>query len=333
MGSNSRYIFGVTNLPLTEELRCGRFILNPIPEGQEDLKKLNSMSAECEGVVSAAGRLDIPDELSGSNAWAYVDDQKWGHVELLLSFAHRRSIQMVRPQLIRRSGHKWSWAGTRAHFALPGNPDGVSWYFGHDELQTFMNDCLPQLSTKDDDGRSPLVQALNFFCTNYREDFVELQYLKTFMAFEILYSSYGDDPRILSDRTFESVVAKPLRSRLKDISAEVLSNEAQEKMRDKIPELNRSPARRQASAFLERTFADYPAQRVSVEDVGQFIKIRNQIAHSGRMDHREVDREYSDVLYEQYMRLSSLMERVFLARMGQRPNLMEFTWEYIYFGA
>jgi hypothetical protein len=107
-----------------------------------------------------------------------------------------------------------------------------------------------------------------------------------------------------------------------------ISEDERDLIVDKIAELNRPASRRQAGEFLSSVFENYPAQIVSDEDLTNFIRIRNEITHSGVMSHRDLQgREYSDAVHAEHMRLKSLMERVFLAMLGQRPNLMKFSWE------
>ena len=99
-------------------------------------------------------------------------------------------------------------------------------------------------------------------------------------------------------------------------------------MAEKVSELNRMSARRQAAQMFASIFEDYPAQRVSEEDLKRFVTIRNDITHRGVADVPWSELAYEQELHIQHMRLKSLLERAFLALLGERPNLMEFGWEH-----
>ncbi len=47
----------------------------------------------------------------------------------------------------------------------------------------------------------------------------------------------------------------------------------------KIPELNRPSMKAMAMDFFEAIFASYPARSVSIEDLSEFLRIRNEITH------------------------------------------------------
>src|SRR5215204_3954340 len=101
----ARFGFGVLNLPLRQNLVCGPFTLSPIPEGQEELKKRRSFDTE--PVWSADGVMPLPDGIDLDDPWKYIDQQPINQMQLLLSFAERRFVEVVEPQVQILEGGEW----------------------------------------------------------------------------------------------------------------------------------------------------------------------------------------------------------------------------------
>jgi hypothetical protein len=172
--------------------------------------------------------------------------------------------------------------------------------------------------------------ALQFYRTNFRDDFVEMQYLKSWLVLEILYSRHSKISTIVSTNRF-SRVRNAMSLLLRNCEQQgSLTNLERKQMSQKLGDVNRVGARAQALRFLDDIFADHALQRVSEEDLDVFYRIRNGIAHGGVMRH---DGEgYQELLLLQHMRLKSLLERVFLAMLGEQANLMTFSWTHCYAG-
>lgn len=320
--AQARFVFGVLNLPLDDDLVCGPFTLTPIPEGQEELKKRRSM--DIRPVWSANGVLPLPEDIDLSDPWTYIDEQPITTMELLLSLAERRFVEIFQPQVQKLVDGKWQCSGARAHMPQIGDPYGVSWHYGHAHLQAFMDRCMPIVADPERGERQGLRLALQFYRTNFRHDFVELQYLKSWMALEILYSRHLDSTSITGASRFRCI-SKVIKMLLRDCQEKGFIEEHERSlMQEKLGEINRLSARLQALRFFEDIFRDYPAQTVTEEHMATFVKIRNDITHRGVMTHGGDD--YGQVLHEQHLRLQSLLERVFLAMMGQDANLMTFSW-------
>lgn len=321
----SRFVFGVLNLPLRQDLICGPFKLSPIPRGQEALKEMSSLDTE--SIWSADGVLPLPESIDMSNPWDYIDQQPLVAMTLLLSFAERRFVEIVEPQVEKLVDGQWQASNYRSHLPLTGNPKGASWHNGHDHLQEFMNRCMPILSDQEQGQKQGLQLALQFYRTNFRPDFLEMQYLKTWMALEILYSRHLTSASIMERSRFKRVT-KAIRLTLKDCKEDMFLKEHERLlMQDKLSEINRLSARRQGLRFFEGIFKEYPAQIVTEEDMRTFVNIRNDITHRGVMCD-EGDQEYANRLHEQHRRLMRLLERTFLALMGQDANLMTFSWTH-----
>ena len=220
---------------------------------------------------------------------------------------------------------KWKYSGGRLHVAQIGNPYGVCWHYGHAHLQEFMHRCLPIVADPERGDKQGLRLALRFYRTNFRDDFVELQYLKSWMAMEILFSCYLDSMSIMRSGRFGRV-SEAIKTLLGNCQEKGFIEQYERSlMQEKLGELNRRSARRQSFQFFEDIFSDFPAQTVTEEDIKVFVKIRNDIMHRGVMSREGAD-DYGEVLLTQHMRLMSLLKRVFLAMMGQDANLMAFSW-------
>lgn len=321
----ARFVFGVLNLPLREELVCGPFTLVPIPDGQEELKKRKGMDTE--SVWSADGVLPLPEDISLRDPWSYIDEQPLQAMQLLLSLAERRFVEIIEPQVQKFVDGEWRFSNGRFHLPQYGNPHGTSWHHGHAHLQEFVNQCLPIVADPERGEKQGLRLALQFYRTNFRDDFVELQYLKSWLALETLYSQHIGSTTIMGSSRFRRI-SKAIKMLLSNCQAKGFIEEHEQLlMQEKLGEINRLSARVQALQFFENIFQNYPALAVTEEDMRTFVRIRNDITHRGLMTHDGED-DYGDVLHDQHMRLQSLLERVFLAVMGQDANLMTFSWTH-----
>lgn len=319
-----RYVFNLLNMPLKGELKAGPFLLTPIQEGQEDLRKQTSMDTE--PVIGVAGVLPISENLEDRAWWTFIDQQGLRQVELLLSFAERRFVEVHAPEVQAFVGDEWVTWSVRQHMPMIGNPHGVAWHCGHAHLQDYIDRCLPLLTDSHIGEESGLRLALKMYRSNLRNDFVELQYLKTWMVLEVLYSS-GTAENIVDKNRFPRV-RRAVRSTLDRLYAEGrIREEERNRVELKLPELNRTATFDRAMALLERVFVDYPAQDVTEEEMRSFIHIRNSITHQVVSILPDIG-ETEDPLHVEHMRLMSLLERVILAMFGQDANLMNFSWRH-----
>jgi hypothetical protein len=320
----TRYIFNMLNLPLKDEVKYGPFTLKPIDEGQAELRKRRSMDSD--PVISAIGELPIPEEVGRDERWSYVDSQPLREMELLLSFAERRYVEAYNPSIQRYENGEWKFDSWRQHLSHFGQPHGVAWYVRQSDLQAYMERCLPILSDQERGKKSGLLLALEMFRSNFQDDFVELQYLKTWIALEILYSRYFKRDRILTEGRFARV-RRAVRVVLIELQGEGQLDEAQFGLiTAKLPELNRQAAADQALRFVDEILAEYPAQDVTSDEMQLFVKIRNSITHG--LTAGLPEDAYGDRLHEEHMRLKSLLERIILAMLGQDANLLTFSWRY-----
>lgn len=172
---------------------------------------------------------------------------------------------------------------------------------------------------------------MQFYRTNFRPDFVENQFMRTWQALEILYSRGSISNLNVTKATFRRV-RQGLKSALSELERrETISESEAKSLASKLIELNRKSALEQALNFLRKQLEPFPAQVVKEVDMELFIKIRNQITHGGVMAAPETE-DYGQFLHHQHMRLKSLLDRVFLAMLGQDANLMTFSWEHCYSG-
>lgn len=140
--SHRRIAFGILNLPLSQQLEAGPFILNPVSSGQEELSKRSSMNTD--PVVSAEGQVDVPSD--SADGWDYFHTLPIGQMEILLSFAERRFVEICSPRRQHYEENEWVNRGWHFHQATIGDPTGVSWHHGHDHLQKYLTRSLPILT-------------------------------------------------------------------------------------------------------------------------------------------------------------------------------------------
>jgi len=246
-------------------------------------------------------------------------------MELLLGFAERRFIEICNIEIQEQNGNEWITTGRLYHRPTLGSSSGVSWHHGHNHLQDFLINALPKLLVPEFGEGVGVRQALQFYRTNFHDDFVELQYLKTWIAIEILFSRDHENAPIFGSSRFKKFTDK-LSDLIDVLPLEPRLTETEKKgVLSKLGELRRPPAIDQAMRFLTRVLKPFPEQTVSEEDLSRFIAIRNKITHGGTIEVPK-DLDYPEFLNQEHHRLQSLLERVLLAMFDQDANLMSFSW-------
>jgi hypothetical protein len=236
--TRARIKFDVVNLLIRRELQCGPFLLKPvdgIDKAQQHLKRSGASP-----VITAIGTSPLPDPLP-DGPWADL----WQPVlvmERLLTFASRGHVQIVQPILEIETPDGWEVRGRHSYALQAGS--ARSSYLDVDELEGFLARCFPKLLDKAFTESSGLVLALAFYDQIFADRVAELQYLKAYLAFEVLYSRNVTTTTIQSPEAFTA-----LRQKLEALLASEeeegrLGADARGAITDKLVELNRLSAAR-----------------------------------------------------------------------------------------
>jgi hypothetical protein len=316
----ARIKFDVINLPVRRELHCGPFVLSPVEHIDEAIEALKGFDSE--PVVTAVGTFPVGEVVSLDNVYAPF----WapaGALECLLSFAQRCHIQFIRPTVEVEVGGRWESGGWHSWMLRAGRATGVSWYVTVDELQGFLERSYPKVLDPEFGEAKGMRLAFAFYALTHGDDALEVCYLKTWIALEILYSR-GTRGLILSRRAFDRITKRVKESLKACVDEGLLGDDDRAAIQRKLPELNRFSTADLVTRFLQDLFTDYPAQDVTEKEIQRFIQLRNEITHTGSV--ARLTEDYMGELHAERMRLKALLERVLLAMLGERPNLMQFSW-------
>lgn len=262
-------------------------------------------------------------------------------LELLLSFACRRHVQIRFPGLYLQRDGDWVLHAEGGGWDFPGATEGVGWYYGEEELAAFLAHAYPRMVDQFDElrggkQRTGLRLALRLLDTARGDLPLELQYLHTAMAFEVLVNASRYSVPIFPEDQFPTI-KQAISAALRTLPEEVRPSDEQLKSIEKqFPNLNRLSLMDRAFDFLTATLKPYPKQEVTRSDLRCFIDIRNAITHSGSMRDagktckasRELKEDYGLHLHTEYMRLKSLLERVVLAMLEYNCRLLDFPWQH-----
>jgi hypothetical protein len=259
-------------------------------------------------------------------------------LRLLLSFALGRHIEIVRPSIYLQQEGEWQHrGGGNLMSQYPPSPANVPLVSGREELANFVEHAYRRMVNDFDElGITPqtrgLALALRLLNSSWSTVGLELKYLQSWMAFEILVTHAP-----ASQPMFEGKEFKPVRATLSITLKELeergkLSSDQRVRMSEMLAVLQRPSIARRSQEFLDYVFERYPAQKVSREDLRRFIGIRDSIAHAGSATSAEVlydDAESSDygfLLHRQRMRLTALLERVVFAMLNFECDLLSEPW-------
>ena len=316
---NTRVGFAVFNLPIEQVLRCGEIRLEPVTEIAQVLERLQHPDPQSEVTAEGTWPLGMlnPDE----NVWAKVG-RSLVALELLLSFAHRCHIRVGRVRSEGEVDGEWRRHSIPSRTVRDGKAHATPWCLGHRELEGFLSRAHPKFLTPTLAEDQGLRLALAFLAETYTHDVEELNYLKTWIAFEVLYSR-GVKAQILTGGQ-EKRVKHTIREYLQaEVAAERLRPEQMAAVEEKLPELRRLSTAAQAAQFCDRVFRNYePVQKATADELHALSTVRNDLAHTGAA---KVER-----LPEKLRQLTSLVERVILAMLDERPHLMEVPWPKCY---
>lgn len=338
----ARVRFAVVNLPLKRDLRCGPFLLSPVKDVDRIVRRLKRMKVTGRSAITAVGTYSLSNP-PPKEPWLEVG-LAIRAMDRLLTFAHRCRVQIVRPTLEDWTDGEWVSRIGPPHFPDDGYPSPRPWYFRQEELEGFLSRNFPKFVDAEYAEATGLVLALAFYDAIFSDRATEVQYMKTWSAFEILFSCNAKTTELLSGPGFKKLCRLLKQALEQAVKEEILRAEEHEAMTEKLGELNRLSAARQAQGFLDRIFAEYPSQNVTVEEIRAFVKVRNDITHRGEMQpkthglvrslHGKAERgigakDYGPDLARAQRLLQALFERVVLAMLEEHPRLMDVSWREI----
>lgn len=347
MQGRAEYRFSLLNLTLNAEFSCGPFTITPL-EDNEGLMDRDGPRGD-DNVRSGRGKYDIdgtaPDN-GAYNAWANQAYDEFARraevIDLLLSFAQRRHVQIFEPHIYVQKNGEWQFrGGGRLYPVYRGSFRGLPWYLREADLIAFMQHSYRRMTDELDEvqgGEQSLGLRLALRLLDAARmtemEALEVQYLKLWMAFEILVNAATSGGRIVDTTSF-STVKKEVQAAIRPIlKKHGLTKDQRDAIYTKLGELNRRSAGERAHLFLMDKFAPYPIQQVRESDVARWVDIRNAITHRGIMQIHDPDseygrtRDYAQTLGHEYFRLKSVLERVIWALLDwpARP-LLELPWQ------
>lgn len=343
--SEARFVFDVINLPIRDALVCDNFAIKPLLDYEEAVALLSEPDATDE--ITATGFYTVPIEVLQVGDEAppagrmYAEFSKRAEVlDLLLSFANRNRIQVVNAVLeVKKGSSDWQRVGGHPVYPLyPGISHRSAWYRDDKELQGFIQRSYGRMvdefeEYRGGEERNGLRLSLLALRGGREGDIGEMLYLKTWIALEILVGRSLFAESILSGSRFrrlQSDLKSFIYSWFSKAASEQELSEVEREAIDlivrKIPELNRRAIADSGHRFLSNLFENYPEQTVTLDDVQNFVRVRNEITHTGVGPNRNAESYGFDVGSEHFM-LLRLVERAVLAILGEHPLLMKFEWK------
>lgn len=294
------------------------------------------------------GWFDLPEQAPSGDAYhafarsAFHAFARHAEVlDLLLSFAHRRHVQIRDPAIYVLENEQWIYRGGGALYAdFAGRSDGGAWYHGDAELRAFLAHAYSRMIDDFDEVRggtekTGLRLALRLLDSSRGDISAELSFLEAAIALDVLVNASQYSRTILEKHQFDAV-HETLTAALTQLPGELnLTAEQVKAVTKQIPGLNYANFIDRAEPFLQTVLYGHSQQSVRRKDLRCFIEIRNAITHYGSMKDaaencgvpKEMKGDYAYVLLSQYQRLVSLLERVVLALLTVETDLMTIPWQ------
>ena len=336
VATQARLSFGVLNLLIKREVQCGPFLVTPRKNIEEIRTRLERLGAKSE--ITAIGTYPLALPLA-HDPWAELWEPA-AVMERLLSFFSRCHVQIVSPTIEMETPD--GWKPYRRHYYAVEYGRARSTYLNTGELESSLARCYPKLLDREYAESSGPRLALAFYDQIFADDVTELQYLKTYLAFEVLYSRNVRTTEVLSDDAFTELRGRFEALLMLEVEEGRLGGAERAAIGNKLIELNRLSAVSQIRGFLSLVFEGYAHQEVMSREIRAFTQIRNDIVHSGEMTattqklltnvHRgtgeRVGDDYVRDLHREFSRLKSLLDRVVRAMFEEQSTRMETSWRY-----
>jgi hypothetical protein len=327
----ARITFLALNFGVSRRLICDPFEFYPRALDDDEARLLNMLySRRRSPIPLALGHFRLEPRNPDAEGWQQFLESAIA-MELLLSFAHRSMIQFAGPTWEVRRDEAWETVGWHRYPLAAGGGPGASWYGGLAGLEGFLQRSYPKIMDRPSADATGLRLALAYYREIHSRVPIEIAYMNTWTAFEILWRRNSVETRPLPKTTFRSV-ARQMQHFVDELISNGLADDAGKMLKTRIPELNRTRQAYQAKSFTDEVFASYPTQDVRIDELGTFFRLRHGLVHAGSATSGSDSVDATRIEIEQ-MRLKALLERVILAMLNEHPNLMNFSWRHWVYSA
>ncbi|OYT61289.1 hypothetical protein B6U67_06075 [Methanosarcinales archaeon ex4484_138] len=307
---NFKIEFGLLQLALFSQIKYespfGEFIISPVQNSKEILEEIKE-SKIYDVTCHISFSFTSNKEKLEKNITEIVDYLE--SVMLLLSFAQGVFINFVYYNLyikhaegfkLYKSVHNTAKTKSATLHELIWTP----------HIQNFLESVLPTF-TEDFQKQTGVGDAIEWYLESIRPSIVESGFIHGCIAIELLNDRFKENKskgKILTKRQFKKIFEE-----VKNVISKHISDKGKrEEMHLKLPELNRPTLK----SSLRNMYDSYDIGYSDLFPNFEFVKIRDQIVHSGLSKG-----EFKDLL-ENYEKLVALLQRTLL-------GMLNYTGEFI----
>ena len=303
--------FGLLQLFLFQPIKCdspfGEFIISPVQNIKEIFEETKS-SKVCDvmchiSFTFTSNKENLEKKITESVG--YLES-----VMLLLSFAQGVFINFIYYNLYIKHAERFKHYKSVHHTgtAKTKSTNSDELIFTPD-VQNFLESVLPTFTEKDFQKQTGVGDAIEWYIESICPSVMESKFVQGCIAIELLNNRFKENnSKILTKKQFKKL-DKEIQS---VISNQILDESKCEEIYPKIQELNKPT--------LKNSLRDlYHSYGVGYSDLFQefeFVKIRNQIVHTG------LSKDDSKDLFENYEKLVALLQRTLL-------GMLNYTGEFV----
>lgn len=308
--------FGLLQLALyqNQQIRCnspfGEFTISPVQNSSEILKEI-----EASKIYAVTSHISFIFSSSKENLEKDISEivEYLEGVMILLSFAQGVFINYIYYNLyikdaegfkLYKSVHRTGTAKTKST-----NSDELIWT---PHIQNFLESILPTF-TKDFQERTGVGYAIEWYLESIRPSVIESKFIQGCIAIELLNNRFKKNKSKNNGKILTKEQSKKLDKEIRSVISNQIPDESKcEEIYPKIQELNK-PTLKNSLRDLYRSYG------VGYSDLFQeleFVKIRNQIVHTG------FSKDDSKDLFENYEKLVALLQRTLL-------GMLNYTGEFV----
>ena len=302
--------FGLLQLALFWPIKCdspfGEFIISPVQNSKEILEEIKASK-----IYDVTCHISFTFTSSKENLEKKIPEivDYLESVMILLSFAQGVFINFVYYNLYIKhaEGFELYKSGHRSAKTKTATSDEL---IGAQHIQNFLESVLPTF-TKNFQKQTGVGDAIEWYLESIRPSVIESAFIHGCIAIELLNDRIKENKsndKILTNGQFKKLV-KDVKS---VISEHILDMDKCEKMHLKIPELNRPTLK----SSLRDMYDSYDIGYSDLFPDFEFVKIRDQIVHTGLSEEHFKDPE-------NYVKLVALLQRTLL-------GMLNYTGEFIY---
>jgi hypothetical protein len=308
--------FGLLQLALFWPIKCdspfGKFIISPVQNSNEILEEIKASK-----IYDVTGHISFTftsnKENSEKNISEIVDHLE--SVMLLLSFAQGVFINFVYYNLYIKhaEGFKLYKSVHNTAKTKSTTSDELIWT---PHIQNFLESVLPTF-TKDFQKQTGVGDAIEWYLESICPSVIESRFIHGCIAIELLNDRFKENnskDKLLTVNQFKKL-AKDVKTVILKFLSDKDENELFKEMCLKLPELNRPTLKSSLSDMYSSDFYD-----ISYSDIFpnfEFVKIRDQIVHSGLSKG-----EFNDLL-ENYEKLVALLQRTLLGMLNYSGEFID----------